>query len=281
MSIITLTSDFGLKDYFVAAAKARLFSLAPEAKVIDISHDVDAFNIAEAAYLIHGAFSHFPENTVHLILVDYERNREQQHVLVRYANQYFIAADNGILSLLLGNNAVAEIYEINIHEALAEQSDLQTLLHVAAHLAKNGAVSVVAKPKEKLADTVAPEATLVANGTEIHGSAIYFDRFGNIVTNIRKRFFDSFAKARSFEISLPRATVSGIGSISRIVENYSDIASDERFKIIEYSSQPLAMFNDAGFLEIAVFRGNPQRSGAAQSLLGVKYLDPVVITFKS
>ncbi len=280
MSIITLTSDFGLKDYFVAAAKAKLFVYAPESPVIDISHNVDAFNIAEAAYLVNGACKHFPENTVHLILVDYEKNREQQHVIVRYLNQYFIAADNGILSLFVSNRADAEIYEINIHDVLASNDDLQTLLYVAAHLAKNGAVSVVAKPREKLIDTIAPEASLAANGTEIHGSAIYFDRFGNIVTNIRKRFFDSFANGRSFEITLPRATVSGISGITKIVENYSDIASDERFKISEYTSQSLAKFNDAGFLEIAVFRGNPERSGAAQSLLGAKYLDPIVITFK-
>ena len=99
MSIITLTTDYGLKDHFVGALKGKILSEFQEATIIDISHEIDPFNIAETSYAIGAAFSSFPKGTVHLIGVDIELNSENQHIAMQWNDQYFICADNGILSI--------------------------------------------------------------------------------------------------------------------------------------------------------------------------------------
>ena len=100
MSIITLTTDYGLKDHFVGALKGKILSEYPEAQIIDISHDIDPFNIVEASYIIGAAYSSFPKGTIHLIGVDMELNKENLHIVMQWNDSYFIAADNGILSML-------------------------------------------------------------------------------------------------------------------------------------------------------------------------------------
>ena len=106
MSIITLTTDYGLKDHFVGALKGSIFAEFPEAQVIDISHDIDPFNIHETTYIINAAYPSFPKGSVHIIGVDIELNKETtQHIAMQWKDQYFICADNGVLSMLTTNIA--------------------------------------------------------------------------------------------------------------------------------------------------------------------------------
>jgi S-adenosylmethionine hydrolase len=100
MSIITLTTDYGLKDYFVGALKGKLLSNNPDVTIVDISHDIDPFNTVEASYVISAACFSFPKGTVHLIGVDLELTKENKHIVMKCHDSYFIAADNGILSML-------------------------------------------------------------------------------------------------------------------------------------------------------------------------------------
>ena len=100
MSIITLTTDFGLKDHFVGALKGKILSEFSDAKIIDISHNIDPFNISETNYIINASYANFPNGTVHIIGVDSEINQENLHIAIEWNNQFFICADNGILSLL-------------------------------------------------------------------------------------------------------------------------------------------------------------------------------------
>src|SRR5690606_9437010 len=116
MSIITLTTDYGLKDHFVGALKGKILSEFPEATIVDISHDIDAFNISETSYIIGAAYSSFPKGTVHLIGVDIELNDHNQHIVMQWNDQYFICADNGILSILIQKIVPQKIVSINIHD---------------------------------------------------------------------------------------------------------------------------------------------------------------------
>ena len=100
MSIITLTTDFGLKDHFVGALKGKLFSTIPKAAVIDISHNIDPFNTLQASYIVGAAYKSFPEGTIHIIGVDSEWSQTNRHLAVFWDNHFFVCADNGILSLL-------------------------------------------------------------------------------------------------------------------------------------------------------------------------------------
>ena len=273
MSIITLTTDYGLKDHFVGSLKGKLLSEYSEATIIDISHNIDPFNIAETSYIIGAAYSSFPKGTVHLIGVDIERNIENNHIAMQWNNHYFICADNGILSMLIQKIVPQKLVEINIHDRLPnDATDLDVFVKVACHLAKGGLLNVIGKEIKIIKEVTDLQATLQEN--QIKGTVIYSDHLGNAVTNITKKMFLEMGKGRPYEIKFKNKT------IKTILPKYSDIGISEKYPMKYYEGEKLAIFNEAGFLEIAIFRSNPETVGSASSLLGLSYRDVVTIDFR-
>ena len=274
MSIITLTTDYGLKDHFVGSLKGKILTEFPEATIIDISHNIDAFNIAETSYIIGAAYSSFPKGTVHLIGVDIERNRETQHIAMQWNDQYFICADNGVLSILTQKIIPQKIVAINIHDRLhIDATDLDVFVKVACHIAKGGLLNVIGKEIQSIKDITELQATVLDN--QIKGNVIYIDHYGNVVTNISKNLFLETGKGRPYEIKFKTKT------IKTILPNYSDIVVSDKYSIKDYEGEKLAIFNEAGFLEIAIFRSNPETVGTANTLLGLNYRDTILIEFKN
>ena len=275
MSIITLTTDYGLKDHFVGALKGKILSEYSEAKIIDISHDIDPFNTVEASYTISASYVSFPKGTVHLIGVDMESNKENQHIVMQWNDHYFIAADNGILSMLSQKIVPQKMVAINIHDRLAsDAADLDVFVKVACHLAKGGLMNVIGKEINSIKQVTDLQAVLASDGTSLKGHVLYIDHFGNVVTNISKKYFIEVAKGRPYEIVLKTK------NIKTILPNYSAIASSDKYPIKSYEGEKLAIFNEAGFLEIAIFRSNPSKVGSANSLLGLNYRDVINIVFR-
>ena len=274
MSIITLTTDYGLKDHFVGALKGKLLSEFREATIIDISHNIDAFNVAEAAYIIGAAYNSFPKGTVHLIGVDIELNSENQHIAMQWNDQYFICADNGILSMLIQKIVPQKLVAINIHDRLPnDATDLDVFVKVACHLAKGGLPNVIGKEIKAIKEVTELQAVVQEN--QIKGYVIYNDHLGNAVTNISKKMFLEMGKARPYEILFKNKV------IKTILPKYSDIGISEKYPLKYYEGEKLAIFNEAGFLEIAIFRSNPETVGSASSLLGLSYRDVVTIEFRN
>ena len=275
MSIITLTTDYGLKDHFVGAVKGKILSEYSEASIIDISHDIDPFNAMEASYIVGASYANFPKSTVHIIGVDIERNKENQHIVMQWNDHYFIAADNGILSMLSQKIVPQKIVAITIHDRLpSEATDLDVFVKVACHLAKGGLMNVIGKEINSLKYVTNLHATLSDDGNSLKGNVIYVDHFGNVVTNISKKYFIEVAKGRPYEIVLKTK------NIKTILPNYSAIASSDKYPIKSYEGEKLAIFNEAGYLEIAIFRSNPSKVGSANSLLGLNYRDIINVIFK-
>ncbi|TDW44115.1 hypothetical protein EV144_11019 [Flavobacterium sp. 270] len=274
MSIITLTTDYGLKDHFVGSLKGKILSELPEVVIIDISHDIDPFNTAEASYVIGASYLSFPKGTVHLIGVDIERNKENQHIAMQWNDHYFICADNGILSMLTQKIVPQKIVAINIHDRFpAESSDMDIFIQVACHIAKGGLLNVIGKEINEIKEVTELQAVVSGDGNSLKGYVIYIDHFGNIVTNISKQQFLDAAKGRQYEIVMKTK------NIKTILPNYSAIATSEKYPIKTYEGEKLAIFNEAGFLEIAIFRSNPSKVGSANSLLGLNYRDVITIQF--
>ncbi|MGZ9736331.1 SAM hydrolase/SAM-dependent halogenase family protein [Flavobacterium sp. GNP002] len=274
MSIITLTTDYGLKDHFVGALKGKILSEYSEAIIIDISHDIDPFNTVEASYIIGASYASFPKGTVHLVGVDMESNKENQHIVMQWNGHYFIAADNGILSMLSQKIVPQKIVAINIHDRLpSEATDLDVFVKVACHLAKGGLMNVIGKEINTIKQVTNLQATISDDGNSLKGHVIYIDHFGNVITNISKKYFIEVAKGRPYEIVLKTK------NIKTILPNYSAIASSDKYPIKSYEGEKLAIFNEAGFLEIAIFRSNPSKVGSANSLLGLNYRDIIIIKF--
>ncbi|HLP63609.1 SAM-dependent chlorinase/fluorinase [Flavobacterium sp.] len=272
MSIITLTTDYGLKDHFVGAIKGKIISEYSECQIIDISHHIDPFNISEASYLLSAAYSSFPKGTVHVVGVDIELNKENQHIAMQWDDHFFICADNGILSMLIQKIVPQKIVSINIHDRLLpDATDMDVFIKVACHIAKGGLLNVIGKEIKEIKSIT--ELQAIVEPDSIKGNVVYIDSFGNAVTNISKKMFLEAAKNRPYEIRIKNKT------IKTILPRYSDIAISEKYPIKYYEGEKMAIFNEAGFLEIAIFRSNPATVGTAATLLGIGYRDIITINF--
>ena len=275
MSIITLITDFGTKDHFVAKIKGAIISDFPQANIIDISHQISPFNIMEAAYVIENSCQHFPEKTIHIIGVDSENTPECSHIVLKLNEQYFICADNGIMSIVCNNIKPDEIFEINIHNKTDSQdSTLKIFTQVACHLAKGGQPEIIGKRITKIRSVKSIAPFVNDEKNQIIGSVIYIDNYGNVVTNIKHSFFKEASKGRKYEISARNH------KFKRIYNNYSEIVN---YNILEEKrndeGRALALFNSSNYLEIAIYKSNPSNVGTAASLLGLKILDSITINF--
>ena len=281
MSIITLTTDYGLKDHFVGALKGKILTENSEATIVDISHNIDPFNTVEASYIIGAAYMSFPKGTVHLIGVDAELNKENQHIAMQWNDHFFICADNGILSMLSQKVVPQKIVAINIHDRLSEDAtDLDVFITVASHLSKGGSLSVIGKEITAIKQVTELQPVVAADKNSIKGYVIYIDNFGNVVTNISKKLFMEVAKGRPYEIPLlQKRNQKKSSPIKNIWAKYSDIANAGKYPIKNYEGDKIAIFNEAGFLEIAIFRSNPLSVGSASSLMGLYYRDSITIEF--
>jgi hypothetical protein len=275
MAIITLTTDFGTKDHFTGAVKGALLSEISDAKVVDISHDISPFSILEAAYVIQNAFSSFPVGSIHIIGVDSEISEENKHIVVQLNDHYFICANNGIMSMICDEINPQKIVEVNIHDKISTSFPvLDVFVKVAAHISRGGTLEVIGKlitiikPIKNISPIIKNERNLLI------GNVIYIDHYGNVITNIKKRFFESVQKGRRFEISARNH------KFKRVYNHYSDIIDfnipvDSR----NNEGQGLVVFNSSGYLEIAIFRSNLTTVGSASTLLGLNMLDTISICF--
>jgi S-adenosylmethionine hydrolase len=273
MSIITLTTDYGLKDHYVGALKGKIYSDYPEATIVDISHHVDAFNISEASYILNSAYSNFPKGTVHIVGIDIEKSAENKHIVIQWNDHYFICADNGILSILIQKIVPQKIVKITIHDRLQkEATDMDVFITVAIHLAKGGLLTVIGKEINSIKEINELQPVVSSDRNSIKGYVVYIDHFGNAVTNISKKLFSEIAKNRPYEVNFKNKKV------KTIFAKYSEIESSETTSISNLTGKSVAIFNESGFLEIAIYKSNP-KIGSASTLLGLTYRDFVMINF--
>ncbi|TNJ41214.1 SAM-dependent chlorinase/fluorinase [Tamlana fucoidanivorans] len=275
MAIITLTTDFGEKDYFAGATRGAIYSELPDVNIVDISHSVSPFNIPEAAYIIQNAYASFPKGTIHIIGIDAEINPENKHIAIKLDDHYFICANNGIMSMICSEIAPEQIVEINIHNKIQTSFPvLDVFVKVACHIARGGTLDVIGKRISEIKPIKNIVPYVNDDKTQIIGSVIYIDNYGNVVTNIKRNFFETIQKGRDFEISARNYT------FKKIYQKYSDLVN---FDIPENKrhdeGRKLVVFNSGNFLEIAVYKSNSETVGSASTLLGLGLMDAVSVKF--
>ena len=116
MQIITLTTDLGTKDSYVASIKGAIYSEISNVKIIDISNTIDPFNIHQAAYVLRSCYEDFPDGTIHIISVDDELTINNEHLVVKSNNHYFIGSDNGLFSILINKSIPEKINQLNLNQ---------------------------------------------------------------------------------------------------------------------------------------------------------------------
>lgn len=252
MPIITLTSDWGLRDHYLAAVKGALLSRLPEALIVDITHQVAPFSLREASFIIRNSYRNFPEGTIHIIAIRSEETKDFVHTALEYDGHFFIGADNGIFSLIFDSKP-DRMVEVNLPQDSGQFtfSTRDRFVEAAVFLAGG-------EPLEKLGrakDTWIEQSHFrpVVSGNVIRGMVIYVDNYENVITNITRELFDKVGRGRQFTIEFRRE------QLSRLAASYQDVPEGEI----------AALFGSTGHLEIAVNYGN------ASGLLGL-YVDGMV-----
>jgi S-adenosylmethionine hydrolase len=258
MPIVTLTTDFGLSDHFVGTMKGVILGIAPRATIVDISHDVAPFQIAEGAYTIAQAYRYFPKKTIHVVVIDPGVGTERRAVLAQAAGQYFIAPDNGVLTM---------VYEAEKHQVRAIANPKHFLPQVsktfhgrdvfapaAARLARGAAPSSFGKIVRDYVQLGLIKPQRMARRAWM-GAVLKVDRFGNLITNLRGADFPEIA-TRPFEISV------GLRRIGDFAETFGARLPGELFVLV----------GSSGYLEVVI------NQGSAAKTLGCGVGAPVELT---
>ena len=254
MAIITLISDWGLKDYYTAAVKGMIFKLFPEANVIDITHGIPPYDDEQAAYILKNAYKSFPDGTVHIIGVNTEESINHPHSVAFYDKQYFIGTDNGIFSMIFDKKPekliILDILQDTDHFTF---SGRDRFVKAAVHLARGGNFEELGSVKDGLVNKMLFEPVVDKNS--IRGVVAHIDIYENLITNIPRSLFMKAVKGRSFTISLRT------GQAKAIHTSYDDVSP----------GNIVALFASNDMLEIAINKGK------AASLLGIQKKFPVII----
>lgn len=245
MAIITLLTDFGDKDYYVSIFKGDLLTACPSANIVDISHNIPPYDINSAAFFLKNVYSHYPIHTIHIVRV-YEQGIENQKILAaKYQNYYFIAPDNGILSLVLDTKPDL-IVEVDIKQANLKNLE-DYYCRVVKEIVFNQNIGNIGVATNNYVEkrNILP----VLESDSINGRIMYIDNFGNLITNISKEDIERFnVDINNISIEYRKKEY-----IKKIVKNYADVPL----------GFALGRFNSIGLLEISIHCGN------AAQLLGL------------
>lgn len=273
MSVITLTTDFGIKDYMVASVKGAILRNLPTANIVDISHQISPFDLGEASYIIKNAYLDFPEGSVHIIGVDALPNASKKLLAAKINGHYFLCADNGILSLILTEIKPEELMEITIgkYEDLSNFPTRDIFVPAACHIVRGGKLSIIGLPTDEFRE-LSSLKPYKKNDQTLVGFIIYIDNFGNVVINIQEQFFRTIQRGRNFEVKIRNH------SFKKIFNRYSDIVTDWE-KETQKQGDAMLLFNSSGFLELAMYKSNPLTFGGAANLMGLNLQDDIHISF--
>lgn len=256
MSIVTITSDFGWRDYYLALLKGAILTEDGQANIVDISHDIETYNIVQAAFILKNTWRAFPVGTIHIVSVHDLAEGSGRFLAMHRDGHYFIGPDNGVFSLL---------FDVFPDPAFLLPFDADSSFPLKDVYAR--AVGHISKglPLEDIgpiADRTEQRITLqpVISHSKIRGAIIYIDQYSNVVTNIHRDLFERVGAGRHFLLYFKRHD-----PITVLSADYHGVAPGEN----------LCRFNSAGYLEIAI------NLGKAASLLGLNVEDTVEVNFQT
>ncbi len=256
MAIVTLLTDSGESDHYVAAIKAKVLSTNPGLTLVDISHKIAACDIAHGAFVLKSVFRDFPKGTVHLVAVDAAGNRGDAFIATQVEDHFFVSVDNGLLGLV-SNKPHQNLVELNaINSILTSFPEKEILAPAAARLASGVSISTLGKPMNAFKKMT--DRHVKATRKQILGHVIRVDNFGNLITNIEKDSFEILSASKAYTITFG-------GEKFRKVHTYYNQAEQ---------GDCFLLFNSLGLLEIGIYKGN------ASELLGLSYDSPVNIIFE-
>jgi S-adenosylmethionine hydrolase len=257
--IITLLTDFGTRDHYVASMKGTILNINPQCTLVDITHDIKSHDIEEGAFILANAYSFFPKGTIHLCVVDPGVGGLRKPILAVTTNYFFVGPDNGLFTLALEKEKVKQVVVLIHHKYFL--SRVSTTFHgrdlfapVVGHLSLGVKPNVFGNEVHSWTKLIFQKPKV--EGMKLVGEILHIDAFGNLISNIDEEHLFHFLKKKdNFVIRAGTETIRGLK------EGYWQGKKNE----------VMALVGSGGFLEISV------REGSAQKKLKVKKGDPVTI----
>jgi S-adenosylmethionine hydrolase len=241
-TVITLLTDFGTADYFVAAMKGVILTAHPDAVIVDISHEIPPHDIATAAFTLLACYRDFPAGTIHIAVVDPGVGSTRRPIAITAGGYDFVGPDNGLFSYILDREPDARVFHLS-SETFFRPSP-STTFHgrdifapIAAALARGVPLSALGKEISNPVRLEAPARCRRASDGVWNALVLHIDRFGNCVTNLTRDEFPADPAALRIEI--------GGQMISRLLRCYADAAGN--------AGELFAIWGSAGFLEISAY----------------------------
>ena len=246
MKVITLLTDFGTSDYFVASMKGVILKINPNVYIIDIAHDIPKYDIRRAAIILYATYKHFPKDTIHVVVVDPGVGTQRRGLVIRTNNYYFVGPDNGVLIMAALDDGIKEIREITNNKLFYTQNISHTFhgrdifAPIAAHIAKGTPLDEIGNMLS-LNDIIVPEFTKPKiSNSSIEAEVIYIDSFGNVYTNITKKIID--------ELNITYGKVLRISFLDKNVE--LTVPFVKSYGYVK-KGEVLCLINSEGFLELS------------------------------
>ncbi|NIM07218.1 MAG: hypothetical protein GTO55_11245 [Armatimonadetes bacterium] len=247
--IITLLSDFGVSDPYAGMIKGVILSIAPQARVVDLTNDIARHQILEGAVALEAAYRYFPKGTTHLAVVDPGVGTTRRAVACRASDWFFVAPDNGLLTFILQAHSDFQMVSLEdpafrLPKVSRTFAGRDIFAPAAAHLANGVLLEAIGPPVTDPVMLEVPRPVLREGGIEAH--ILYIDRFGNCITDLREEEFESWHQGKGRRDIVMRAGESLIRGLS---QSYNEAAE----------GNPLALFSSSQRLEIAMNQGNAAR----------------------
>jgi len=258
--IITLTTDFGSRDPYVAEMKAVILGISPNATIVDITHQIEKFNVRMGAYVLAAASPYFPKGTVHVVVVDPGVGTERQPIIVETKKCCFVGPDNGVLALAAKSiGGEVHVHRITNREFMLPK--VSSTFHArdifapaAAHLA-NGRCPAELGPE--IHQMISPQfARIVRRKDVLEGQVVHVDDFGNIITSFTEKELETMKIKGDVHVK-----VGNVALKLKLCKAYGDVEK----------AQPLAIIGSHDFLEISV------NQGSAANIFNTRVGDKVVI----
>jgi S-adenosyl-L-methionine hydrolase (adenosine-forming) len=255
MAIVTLLTDCGEGDHYVAAIKAKIVSFNPGLKTVDITHHIAPCDIGHGAFVLRSVFRDFPKGTVHLVGVHANGERDTPYIALQLEDHFFVGSDNGLFGLISErtHQNLVQLNTLAPIQTTFPEKDIYA--PAAARLASNVALTDLGRPMVTFKKMI--DRQVKATKKQITGHVLRVDNFGNLLTNIPKEAFDTLSNNRVYTVQF------GGEKFRKIQTQYNQVEEGECF----------ILFNSLGLLEVGIYKGN------ASELLGLAYDSVVNITF--
>ncbi len=234
MQIVSLTTDYGSKDYYVAELKASILNGKNDFYIIDISHEIDRFDIVQAAFFLSNAMPSFNEGSIHVVAVNCNYKRKSEYICFEKQGHYFIGPNNGIFSLIFNDLKSEEIFVISPPDN-GNLSVNSIFSHAAAYIGHGLPLAEIGEPVQHFNTKLVIQPVVTSN--QIRATIIHIDHFENVVVNLKKDQFEKVRNDRKFELYYKPND-----PITFLSKDYGDVAIGDA----------LAFFNASGYLEIAI-----------------------------